>query len=193
VRINPFAPIKVIRAIFSSLTPLVSIASVIIILGSSLIIYDQIKTYQDRQLGSELIKNLKAESACSQTVRAGEKVDVPFTFTNENEVLIKLQTLQIEKALLGTADKKFIWLSATNPPFSAVGEGTDQHLNYQFENLIIKGKGSLTLTLTFQAGSKEEASAKPHTFVIYTGKTIFDFEHQMTIETPCEIQVIYAD
>lgn len=193
MKINFFSLIKAIKFIFSSLTPLVVAASALIIIGASLFVYDQIQTYNDRRLGAELIKNLKADSACSQTVKAGDKFETSFTFTNDNQVPIKLQTLQMEKALLGAAEKKFIWLVATNPQFSAIGAGTDEQLTYNFESLVVKSKSSLPLTLTFQAGSRTEAGAKPHTFVVYTGKIKFNFEHQMTIEAPCEIQVVYAD
>jgi len=192
VKTNLFAPIKAIKFIFSSLTPLVITASTLVIISASLIIYDQIKTYQDRQLGSELIKNLKAESACSQTVKASEKVDVSFTFNNQNSVPITLQQIQVENVLLGAGERKFLEIAGSNPAYSTIG-GEGQHLNYHFNNVDVKGKSDLPLTLTFQATSKEEASAKPHTFVIYSGKIIFDFEHQMTIEAPCDIQVIYAD
>ena len=184
---------KIVRFVFTSLTPLAAIISIIVVVGSSLLIYDQIQTYNDRKLGAELIKNLKADSSCSKTAKAGDKFDLSVTFTNGNTAAINLQAVQIEKTILGTTDKKFIWLVASSPPFSAIGTSTTQYLNYNFENLTVKSKSSLPISLTLQASDRKTAGAKPHTFVIYSGKLVFDFEHGMTIEAPCEIQVVYAE
>lgn len=187
-----FVPLRIIRFIFLSLTPLAVVVSVLVVIGSSLIIYDQIQTHRERHLGAELIRNLKLDSSCSTIVNAAEKFDLVFTLTNSNNVPINFKTLQVDKSLLGVEEKQFMDLVATDPSFSGTGRENGQPV-YYFKDASIGGKSKLPISLTLQAKGRSEAGANPHTIVIYKGKISFDFEHEMTIQTPCEIQIRYAE
>ena len=192
MRKNIFTILKIIKTIFSSLTPLAVIISILIIVGFSLVIYDQVLTYKDRELGSSLINSLKVDGSCSNTVNAGEKFDIDFNLTNDNDVPIKLEAVGVDKSLSEVEEKKFLDLTAIKPPFSESSNEKGREV-YNFENVVTNADSKLPISLIFQAKGRSEAGANPHTIVIYQGKISFDFEHEITIEVPCQIQVRYAD
>jgi len=188
-----FAPLKIIKAILSSLTPLAIVGSIVVVIGSSLIIYDQVRTYKERGLGAKLIKNLEVESSCKQIVNAEGKFNLEFNFKNKNPQTIALKEIQTDKGLVGTGGKEFLNIISTSPAFEKTDATQPDKITYQFSQVVAPSNGDLKITLSLKAKSREEAKAESHTIVIYTGSLFFDFEHEITIEVPCEIQVRYAD
>ena len=184
---------KVFGFIFGSLKFPALLIFVLIIILSSFFIYDQYHTYQERKIGRELIKNLNIEGSCKQIVNPDQKIDVKFTFTNGNNEAISLNSLQIEKGLFESENKKYLEVIAIEPSFSKIKIDNSQSREYQFENTLAQPSKDLSIIVSLKAKSRQESGANPHTIVVYSGKMLFEFEHEISIEAPCQIQVRYAD
>lgn len=185
--------LKALGFVLESLKVPALFVSIFIIITVAFFIYDRYQTYQEIKLGEQLVKNIKVDNSCRQIVNASQKFDIKFTVNNGNSTDVGLKSIQIDKSLLGVASKKFLGLISIDPSFSATDNGNPQSLKYQFESVKAKPSKTLPITLTLQAGSKQEAGANPHTIVVYSGNIFFNFEHEIIIEAPCEIQVRYAN
>ena len=185
--------LNIINFVWVSLKPVVIIFLVFVLIASSLFAYDQYKKFQDRLLGSKLIKKIETVSSCTTIVNAGDKVDLKFTLINKNSQEISLEKVGIDVSILGTKEIKFMGLLQTNPKSSKVTESQNQFETFMFKpSVVLEADNKRTVILKMQAASRKQASASPHTFVAYAGNVMFFFNHEMSIKTPCQIQVRYS-
>ncbi len=185
--------LKIIDFIWASLKPVVIIILVFAVIASSLLAYDQYKKFQDRLLGRKLIKKIETVSSCTTIVNAGDKVDLKFTLINKNDQDVNLEKVGIDVSMLGTEEIKFMGLLQTNPKSSKVTDSQNQFETFMFKpSVVLEADNKKIVILKIQAASRKQASASPHTFVAYTGNVMFSFNHEMSIKTPCQIQVRYS-
>lgn len=182
-----------IKLIWVSIKPVVIIILVFIIIGSALYAYDQYQVYQDRLLGAQLIKKTKAVSSCNTINNAGEKFDLKFTLKNGNDQKIVLEKIAIDVSLFGTNEKVFMKLIQVKPTALKIKGEQPQLEEFMFEpNIVLKANGKNDIVLKMQSTSRRQAKAAPHTIVIYKGRVVFFFNHEMSITTSCQIQVRYS-
>jgi len=181
-----------IRSIWVILKPVLTPILMIIIISVSLLSFGTYQTYQDRKIGASLIKKIKVKTSCNETSNPNKEFSFKFTLTNKNKILVKLEKISVGINLLGMNNRRYAYLLNTLPSTQIENSSDDQFINYKLEKpLIFKGLEKKEIVINLKTASKEEARASPHTFVIYKGKIIFAFDHEMSIETNCQFQVRY--
>jgi hypothetical protein len=185
--------INAVKLIWVSIKPVVVIILVFIIIGSALYAYDRYQVYQDRLLGAQLIKKTESVSSCNTITNAGEKFDLKFTLKNGNNQKITLEKIAIDASLLGADKKVFMKLIQAKPTALKTKSEQLQLEEFMFEpNIVLKANGRNDVVLKMQSTSGKQAKAAPHTIVIYKGRVVFFFDHEMSITTSCQIQVRYS-
>ncbi|MEX0621561.1 MAG: hypothetical protein WD187_01005 [Candidatus Woykebacteria bacterium] len=180
-----------VKFIWLSLRPVAVILLVFIVVVGSLFAYDTYYTYKDRKLGAQLIEKVKLESECGKTVNQMERLTLDFTITNTNSQDVNLEKLSIDQSILGVGDKNFFGNPRT-VPLSTLTEKSENFAIFEFDiPLTVSDSSNEKVNLSLKATDKTSAGASSHTIVIYEGKIIFYFDHQMSIETPCQLQVRY--
>ncbi|MDP2720654.1 MAG: hypothetical protein Q8O75_01810 [bacterium] len=183
---------RLIRFVWTSLKPIALIFIILVIIAASLLAYDQYRVLQEKQLGAKLVKNIDLVSACNDIYKEDESYSLKFTVRNKNNKPVNLEKIELNSSILGTEGKTYNRLLKTQPVSSAFPSDNVQFKTYRLENpLIIRANDKSEFTLFMQAASKVTAKATSHTIVIYKGKIIFDFSHEFSIETTCQIQVRY--
>ncbi len=184
--------VKVFIFIFTALRPVLLVALVIIILGGALYVYDQYRTYQEKRLGAQLIDRIGIEPICDEIISPNEKFSFKFNIQNKNNQKVSLKEVGIDINLLGLKENKFSEFIDSNPKSEVLAGGSTQleSIFFQAQQDIQKGK-TKNVSLNFKANSKKDSGATSHTIVSYTGKIIFLFDHEITIETKCQFQVRY--
>ncbi len=172
--------------------PAFAVLAIIIILGSSLLIYQRTVQVKDSQLGDKLSKNFSLNTDCAAIVNAGQPADLKFDFENKNSQSIGLESLGVDVNLTGADGKTYTKIVKTNPPFENIVEKEKQFTTLSFVNLSIAAKSKKEIILTLQTSSKEEAKASPETIVGYTGNILFSFAHDIITKPTCRIQVRYS-
>lgn len=178
--------------IWIALKPFLLITLLFILIGGSLYAYDQYRTYQEKVLGSKLIDKIDINSTCDEIINPNENFTFKFQILNKNDQKVSLQEVDIDINLLGTRERVFSQFIDSNPKSDAVVERSTQFQSKAFLKPIdILENGKEQVDLNFKAGTKEGSGATSHTIVAYSGKIIFSFDHEITIETKCQFQVRY--
>lgn len=184
--------LKTTYLIWSSLKPILLVIIVLLVIGSTLVAYDQYSTYQERQLGAKLITKIGIESSCDEITSSGEKFSLDFTIHNKNNREVTLERFGIDVNLLEGRGGKFTKLSNTKPVDSESTGSTTQLRKYVFQTPIkFRSNDKKPVRLTMQAREREEAQASPHTIVVYKGTIVFSFNYDISIRSDCRIQVRY--
>ena len=178
--------------VLKAIAPLVLVITTFVLLFLALSVYDQFRTNQDRQVGAKLLQNMEFENNCQTIVNAGQKFTVKFNFKNQNEGPVTLLAIKIDQSLLRLEEKQFLKALSLEPDFSKLEDPRDGFLTYTFENTFVKETSSGQIAINWQAAARAQAQAKTNTIVVYEGSIFFEFEHQITFEAPCEIQVRYS-
>src|SRR3990172_711423 len=179
---------RLVRFVWTSLKPIALIFIVSVVIAASLLAYDQYRTLQEKQLGAKLVKNIDLVSACNDIYKEDELYSLKFTVRNKNNKPVNLEKIELDISILGTEGKTYNRLLKTQPASSTFPSDDIQFKIYQLENPLIIGTNDKSeFTLFMQAASKVDAKAASHTIVIYKGKIIFDFNHEFSIETTCQI------
>src|SRR3990167_1582375 len=183
---------RLVRSVWTSLKPIALIFIVLVVIAASLLAYDQYRTLQEKQLGAKLVKNIDLVSVCNDIYKEDELYSLKFTVRNKNNEPVNLEKIELDISILGAEGKTYNRLLKTQPASSAFPSDNIQFKTYQLENpLIIGASDKSDFILFMQAASKIDAKAESHTIVIYKGKIIFDFSHEFSIETTCQLQVRY--
>ena len=178
--------------LWSSLKPIFLVFIILVVIATSLVVYDQYRAYQERKMGAKLIKNVEVRSSCDEIVNAGEKFNFVFSTYNKTGREIALEKIGIDVNILGIRNKNFTQLLSTKPTSLESKESPAQFKDYVFPTPVkILPHDKKTFALHLQAASKKEAQASSHTIVVYRGTVAFYFNYDMTIRSDCQIQVRY--
>ena len=184
--------VKPIIFIIISLRPLLLIIVLFTIIGGSLYAYDQYSTYQEKALGSKLIDKIDIKPTCDEIINPSESFTFKFQILNNNDQKVSLQEISIDINLLGTQKRKYSKFIDSNPQSEAIVERSTQFQSISYPKPVdIRENSTEQVNLNFKANTKEESGASSHTIVAYSGKIIFSFDHEITIETKCQFQVRY--
>ena len=175
-----------------SLKPIFLVFIILVVVATSLVVYEQYRAYQEKKMGAELIKNIDVRSSCDEIVTAGEKFNFVFSTYNKTGRKIALEKVGIDVSMLGIRNKKFTVLLSTKPMSVETKENPAQFKDYVFQTPVkILPSDKKDFTLHLQAASKKEARASSHTIVVYKGTVAFYFNYDMTIRSDCQIQIRY--
>lgn len=178
--------------IWIALKPFLLVVLLFIIIGGSLYTYDQYRTYQEKALGSKLIDKIDINSTCDEIINPSGNFTFKIQIQNKNNQKVSLQEIGIDINLLGTKGLVFSQFIDSNPNSEAVIDKSTQFQSIAFPKPVdILENGQEQVNLNFKAGTKEGSEASSHTIVAYSGKIIFSFDHEITIETKCQFQVRY--
>ena len=178
--------------IWVALKPFLLVVLLFIVIGGSLFAYDQYRTHQEKVLGSKLIDKIDINPTCDEIINPNNNFTFKFQILNKNTQKVSLQEVGIDINLLGTQEKEFSQFIDSNPKSEAVVEQSTQFQSIAFPKPVdIPENGEEQVDLNFKAGTKEGSEASSHTIVAYSGKIIFSFDHEITIETKCQFQVRY--
>lgn len=178
--------------IWIALKPFLLVVLLFIIIGGSLYTYDQYRTYQEKALGSKLIDKIDINPTCDEIINPNDNFTFNFEILNKNNRRVSLQEVGIDINLLGTKKRGFSQFIDSNPKSEAVIDKSTQFQSIAFPKPVgILKNGKKQIDLNFKAGTKEGSEASSHTIVTYSGKIIFSFDHEITIETKCQFQVRY--
>src|SRR3989344_2011391 len=149
--------------LWSSLKPIFLVFIILVVIATSLVVYDQYRAYQERKMGAKLIKNVEVRSSCDEIVSACEKFNFVFSTYNKTGREIALEKVGIDVNILGVRNKKFTRLLSTKPMSVETKENPTQFKEYVFPNPVkILPRNKKAFTLHLQAVSKKEAQASSH-------------------------------
>ncbi len=177
---------------YKTFQPALVVLAVILILQTSLLIYERLEKNKESQLREEMSKNFGVITDCKRLISPGESTDLKFEFENKNNQPVSLVSINVDVNLTGTQGRTFAKIVKTTPAFKTISQTDKQFTTLLFEDTAVAANSKKEISLTLQATSRSEAGASANTIVGYTGAVLFDFAHDIQTKPSCTLQVRYA-